>query len=240
MEEEQEMPSFENGDARQKEKQRQEDEEELVIAEEENEEKQQEEAGGVEENVNVLQFMDSVDAYLTLIHSLSSTLRQGWLELAGARHSMGASRVNTVLLDHKFHPAATSLLVTQDEGKVDSMEPHFTLRKWASSDNEKLSSEEMQSSQDKLQSRLRRRGGTQFYEEKTSSENKASHEVDDQVQKERLKSLSVFGTLVSPKLRAAQLSFETALETLVEIVNMRSAMLYAFDKVHKKSGGSMG
>ena len=42
---------------------------------------------------------------------------QGWLELASARHSMGASRVNTVLLDHKFHPAATSLLVTQDEGK---------------------------------------------------------------------------------------------------------------------------
>lgn len=42
---------------------------------------------------------------------------QGWLELASARHSMGASRVNTVLLDHKFHPAATTLLVTQDEGK---------------------------------------------------------------------------------------------------------------------------
>lgn len=42
---------------------------------------------------------------------------QGWLELASARHSMGASRLNTVLLDHKFHPAATSLLVTRDEGK---------------------------------------------------------------------------------------------------------------------------
>lgn len=30
----------------------------------------------VEENANVLQFMDSMDAYLTLIHSLSSTLRR--------------------------------------------------------------------------------------------------------------------------------------------------------------------
>ncbi|XWS26026.1 hypothetical protein CRYUN_Cryun27aG0118200 [Craigia yunnanensis] len=207
MEVEREMPILENGEARQQEKQEEEDEEEeLVIVEEQQRQQQAEE---VEENANVLQFMDSMDAYLTLIHSLSSTLRQGWLELASARHSMGASRVNTVLLDHKFHPAATSLLVTQDEGKVDSMQPHFTLCKWASSGNEKLSLGETQSSLDKLQPQLRRRGGTQLSEEKTSSENKASHEVDDQAQKERCKSLSVFGTLVSPKLRAAQLSFET-------------------------------
>ncbi|EPS63369.1 hypothetical protein M569_11420, partial [Genlisea aurea] len=37
-----------------------------------------------------------------------------------------------------------------------------------------------------------------------------------QEQKERSKSLSMFGMLVSPKLRATQLSFENALETLVE------------------------
>ncbi|KAB2096385.1 hypothetical protein ES319_A01G105000v1 [Gossypium barbadense] len=162
----------------------------------------------VEENANVLQFMDSMDAYLTLIHSLSSTLRRGWLELASARHSMGASRVNTVLLDHTSHPAATSLLVTQDEGKVDSGKPHFTLCKWASSSNENSLLGEKQSSQDKLHPQLRHRGSTELYEEKTSSENKASREVDDPVQKERSKSLSMFGTLVSPKLRAAQLSFE--------------------------------
>ncbi|OMP07588.1 hypothetical protein COLO4_07215 [Corchorus olitorius] len=184
--------------------------------------------------------MDSMDAYLTLIHSLSSTLRQGWLDLASARHSMGASRINTVLLDHKVHPAATSLLVTQDEGKVDSVEPHFTLCKWASSGNGKCSPEEAKSSQDKLHPQLRHRGSSQLYEEKTLSEDKASHELDDQVQKERLKSLSVFGALVSPKLRTAQLSFETALETLVEIANMRSSMLCAFDKVHKKLGSSEG
>ncbi|KAK8705765.1 hypothetical protein V6N13_049357 [Hibiscus sabdariffa] len=191
-----------------------------------------EEEEEVDEDANVLQFMDSMDAYLTLIHSLSSTLRQGWLELASARHSMGAYRVNTVLLDHTSHPAATSLLV--DEGK----EPHFTLCKWGSSGNEKLFLGEEQSSRDKSHPQIRRRGATQLSEEKTTSENKASCEIDDPVQKERSKSLSVFGTLVSPKLRAAQLSFETALETLVEIANRRSEMLCAFDKVNKKSGGS--
>ncbi|WRX31272.1 hypothetical protein QQP08_023759 [Theobroma cacao] len=235
MEVEQEKPSLENVQARQQEKQR---EGEVVIVEEEEEQQQQVEEG--EENANVLQFMDSMDAYLTLIHSLSSTLRQGWLELASARHSMGASRVNTVLLDHKFHPAATTLLVTQDEGKVDAMKQHFTLCKWASSGNEKCSLREAKSGQDKLHPQLRHRASSQLYEEKTSSEYKASHEVDDQVQKERSKSLSVFGTLVSPKLRAAQLSFETALETLVEIANTRSAVLCAFDKVNKKLGGSKG
>ncbi|MBA0606879.1 hypothetical protein Godav_019280 [Gossypium davidsonii] len=117
----------------------------------------------VEENANVLQFMDSMDAYLTLIHSLSSTLRRGWLELASARHSMGASRVNTVLLDHTSHPAATSLLVTQDEGKVDSGKPHFTLCKWASSSNENSLLGEKQSSQDKLHPQLRHRGSTELY-----------------------------------------------------------------------------
>uniref|UniRef100_A0A6N2LEF8 Vacuolar ATPase assembly protein VMA22 n=1 Tax=Salix viminalis TaxID=40686 RepID=A0A6N2LEF8_SALVM len=50
----------------------------------------------------------------------------------------------------------------------------------------------------------------------------------------RAKLLSMFGTLISPKLRAAQLSFETALETLVEIANMRSAMLSSFDRVRKE------
>ncbi|MBA0819594.1 hypothetical protein Gohar_028064 [Gossypium harknessii] len=191
----------------------------------------------VEENANVLQFMDSMDAYLTLSHSLSSTLRRGWLELASARHSMGASRVNTVLLDHTSHPAATSLLVTQDEGKVDSGKPHFILCKWASSSNENSLLGEKQSSQDKLHPQLRHRGSTELCEEKTSSENKASREVDDPVQKERSKSLSMFGTLVSPKLRAAQLSFEAALETLVEIANMRSEMLCAFDQVNMKLEG---
>ncbi|XP_039026753.1 coiled-coil domain-containing protein 115-like [Hibiscus syriacus] len=190
-----------------------------------------EEEEEVAENANVLQFMDSMEAYITLTHSLSSLLRQGWLELASARHSMGAYRVNTVLLDHTSHPAATSLFV--DEGK----EPHFTLCKWGSSGNEKLLGEE-QSSQGKSHPQLRHRGATQLSEEKTLLENKASCEIDDQVQKERSKSLSVFGTLVSPKLRAAQLSFETALDRIVEIANMRSEMLCAFSRLNKKSGGS--
>ncbi|XP_056856219.1 uncharacterized protein LOC130505640 [Raphanus sativus] len=58
--------------------------------------------------------------------------------------------------------------------------------------------------------------------------------ADEEVKKERAKSLSVFGGLVSPKLRGAQLSFETALETLVEIANTRSSMLAAFERITKK------
>uniref|UniRef100_A0A2K2AME7 Vacuolar ATPase assembly protein VMA22 n=1 Tax=Populus trichocarpa TaxID=3694 RepID=A0A2K2AME7_POPTR len=99
---------------------------------------EQEEATGFEIEVrkvvgdeDVLRFMDSTDSYLTLLDSLSSTLRQGWLDLAIARQSMGASRINGALLDHKLHSAATSVQVDQED--VDSMEaqPRFILRKWA-------------------------------------------------------------------------------------------------------------
>ncbi|KAJ6773394.1 COILED-COIL DOMAIN-CONTAINING PROTEIN 115 [Salix purpurea] len=154
--------------------------------------------------------MDSTDNYLTLLDSLSSTLRQGWLDLAIARQSMGASRINGALLDHKSHSAATSVQVDQED--VDSMEaqPRFSLL--YSSDIAEM---------------------PQLSEEKTS-ESGAQLDVDDQIQKERAKLLSMFGTLISPKLRAAQLSFETALETLVEIANMRSAMLSSFDRVRKE------
>ncbi|EPS63368.1 hypothetical protein M569_11419, partial [Genlisea aurea] len=58
---------------------------------------------------DALSFMDSVDRYLTLAANLSSALRQGWLELASARHSMGTSRVNPILFDHKPHRASTTL-----------------------------------------------------------------------------------------------------------------------------------
>ncbi|KAF3446909.1 hypothetical protein FNV43_RR12089 [Rhamnella rubrinervis] len=191
------------------------------------------------EDQHVLQFLDSLDGYLTLYDSLSSTLRQGWLELASARHSMGASRVNSAMLDLKFHSAATSLQVTQND--VGSKEANFTLCKWASSTNANCSSGEEKFKEDKLQTKydspqLRQRSKSQFSEtpEQTSAQSESSLIVDDQVQKERSKSLSVFGTLVSPKLRGAQLSFETALEMLVEIANTRSTMLSAFDVVKRE------
>lgn len=38
------------------------------------------------------------------------------MELASARHSMGASRINGALLDMKLHSAATSLQVNEHEG----------------------------------------------------------------------------------------------------------------------------
>ncbi|PON49008.1 Coiled-coil domain-containing protein [Parasponia andersonii] len=195
---------------------------------------------------HVLQFLDSMDEYLTQMGSLSTVLRQGWLELASARHSMGASRVNGALLDLKIHSAATSLRVSEDF--VDSVvgKAHFTLCKWVSSDNVKhCSGGEGKFREDNLETKsvspqLRHRSMSPFSEipEKTSPQNGATLVVEDQVQKERLKSLSVFGTLVSPKLRTAQLSFETALEKLVEIANADSTMLSAFDQVKEELEGT--
>ncbi|KAH9693932.1 coiled-coil domain-containing protein 115 [Citrus sinensis] len=170
----------------------------------------QEEKGNAENGIGrqkqvkdeyLLQFLDSLDGYLTLLDSLSSTLSQGWLELASARHAMGASRINGALLDLKVHAAATSLKVSEQD--VDSMEsqPCFTLCKWASSDNGERSSGEEKS----LSPQLRHRNNSQLSEEKVSTRTGTPLILVDQ---QRQKSLSVFGVLVSPKLRSAQLSFE--------------------------------
>ncbi|KAH9626954.1 hypothetical protein KSS87_005723 [Heliosperma pusillum] len=176
----------------------------------------------------VLKFMDSVDSYLFLIHSLSSTLRQGWFDLASARYSMGASRVNSALLDLKEHHAATHLEVATDE------DPHFTLCKWAS-----VNAEDSTESKDgdgglKHNSSMRQRHkdtSERAGEEGSSPAEASLHNTVDQVQRERVKSLAVFGTFVSPKLRSTQSSFETALERLVEIANAKASMLSSFDKI---------
>ncbi|XP_062088629.1 uncharacterized protein LOC133795188 [Humulus lupulus] len=183
---------------------------------------------------HVLQFLDSTDDYLTKMDSLYMILRQGWFELASARHSMGASRVSSAMLDLNSHSAATSVQVSEDDVDTDDRKAHFALRKWVSSDNVKQGFGEAKLREDSLQ--LRHRSLSPFSEltEKASAQNGAPLIVDDQIQKERSKSLSVFGTLVSPKLRTAQLSFETALEKLVEIANARSTMLSTFDQVKKK------
>jgi hypothetical protein len=46
-------------------------------------------------------------------------------------------------------------------------------------------------------------------EEKPSAKDETVLAADEEIKKERAKSLSVFGGLVSPKLRGAQQSFET-------------------------------
>lgn len=92
---------------------------------------------------HILNFLDSVDSYLILMDSLSSALRQGWLELASARHSMGASRVNCALFDLKSHHASTTVQVNNDL-------PHFKLCKWASSDDPEKYSEEGKFEEDEL------------------------------------------------------------------------------------------
>ncbi|XP_010536480.1 PREDICTED: coiled-coil domain-containing protein 115 [Tarenaya hassleriana] len=180
---------------------------------------------------NVLRFLDSLDGYLTLIDSLNSTLRQGWMDLASARHSMGALRVNSALLDLKVHPAATTVQVTEEDVDSKGTELHFSLSKWASIGSGKGFSANPTSKEDKPRSpQLRHRG----ISDNPSSQDEASVMADEEIKEERKKSLSVFGTLVSPKLRSSQLSFETAVETLVEIANMRSSLISAFERVNKE------
>ncbi|XP_050131328.1 uncharacterized protein LOC126607681 [Malus sylvestris] len=175
-------------------------------------------------NENSLQFLDSIDGYLTLLDSLSWTLRQGWLQLASARHSMGESRVSSALLDLKSHNASTFLQVTQQSDTETEQIHHFTLRKWASSDNDNGAPLMNMSPQ------IRQRKDKDGRPPPLKAETAHQH----QLQKERTKSLLMFGVLVLPKLRAAQLSFESALDALVEIANMRSLMLSVFDKVREE------
>ncbi|GAB4828442.1 hypothetical protein Ancab_035439 [Ancistrocladus abbreviatus] len=201
------------------------------------------------EDENLLNFMDSLDSYLTLLDSLSSTLRQGWLELASARHSMGASRLNGGLLDLKFHHAATYLQVNKDKVDSTSGQPNFTLCKWTplgSGNSGETAENAVLNKFNGLHLRCRSTSSSPELQNESSSEELQGGNLSsdgspltpvEQVQKERFKSLAVFGTLVSPKLRAAQLSFETALETLVDIANVRSSMLFAFDRVRKDVDG---
>ncbi|KAI9115748.1 hypothetical protein K1719_013417 [Acacia pycnantha] len=188
-----------------------------------------------EEDRSQKQFMDSTHNYLSLFDALSSTLCQGWLDLASARHSMGGLRINSSLLDMKLHSATTTVKITQcDYIAVDSiaMQPRFTLRKWASSEhgNSQLEDNNVH---------LHERDGIQQSSaeenaEVTVSKNLSGPTDNDQFSKERSKSLSTFGVLISPKLRASQLSFERALDALVEIANMRSFVLYSFHQLHQE------
>ncbi|KAF3682364.1 putative 60S ribosomal protein L34-like isoform 1 [Capsicum annuum] len=213
---------------------------------------------------NVLQLLDSTDSYLLLMNSLSSSLRQGWLELASARHSMGASRISSALFDLKSHSAATTLQLNHQDAGPELEKSHFSLCKWASSESSKSCSEEAKFEEDKLLQKksispksLNQEGLSNSEVQEEVSEAQETTEsprtLEDQVRdspinshdnflpysvfkvarKERLKSLSMFGVLVCPKLRAAQSSFETALETLVEVANKRADLLNAYDQVRE-------
>ncbi|KAM3286556.1 coiled-coil domain-containing protein isoform X1 [Capsicum chacoense] len=193
---------------------------------------------------NVLQLLDSTDSYLLLMNSLSSSLRQGWLELASARHSMGASRISSALFDLKSHSAATTLQLNHQDDGPELEKSHFSLCKWASSESSKSCSEEAKFEEDKLLQKksvspksLNQEGlsNSEVQEEVSDAQEttESPRTLEDQARKERLKSLSMFGVLVGPKLRAAQSSFETALETLVEVANKRADLLNAYDQVRE-------
>ncbi|KAK1371892.1 coiled-coil domain-containing protein 115-like [Heracleum sosnowskyi] len=192
---------------------------------------------------SVLDLLDSINNYLILMDSLSSTLREGWLELASARQSMGSSRVSSALFDLKYHRAATLMEVDHNDDDSSVKQPRFTLHKWVSTDNQEFSPEEGKFEEDELFNRkFCNPHNNDEHQEKRPENNgpevlsslRSPHTPDNHTKKERAKTLSMFGTLVSPKLRAAQLSFETVLEALQEVANVRSSMLSAYEKVVKE------
>ncbi|XP_020674938.2 uncharacterized protein LOC110094122 isoform X5 [Dendrobium catenatum] len=161
--------------------------------------------GELEGEEQALLFLDSLDSYLMLLDSLSSSLRQGWLELASARHSMGPSRLSSTLLDLKVQSAATTVMLNElVEESQSVLQPQFTLSKWACLEERIFSPEVVDGSllKDCNSTWLRHRRPKHVHD--VTLESTA---VDEN--KRRYKSLSVFGALVSPKLRAAQVSFET-------------------------------
>ncbi|GJV04101.1 coiled-coil domain-containing protein 115 [Tanacetum coccineum] len=138
--------------------------------------------------------------------------------------------------------------------------PKFNLCKWASTDNkdsslEKENIEEDEQLKENISSQ-RDSGKHMFLVHKGNQEsspessiesvssaspresngseiNASPRKIENPLQKERAKVLSMFGTLVSPKLRASQLTFETALETLVELANARSRILKSYEALHR-------
>ncbi|CAA7403447.1 unnamed protein product [Spirodela intermedia] len=171
-----------------------------------------------EEDGAILQLLDSLDGYISLMGSLSSSLRQGWLELSSARHSMGNSRISSVLFDMKPHSSATTvdLTVSTASDADQATQPHFSLLKWGSRGDEKSPSVEVD-------------GKTPS--QASSSTIYPAVAADNQVRKKRSKALSMFGALVPPKLRVAQGSFETSLEAIIEIANTRSTILSALGRL---------
>uniref|UniRef100_A0A452ZB21 Vacuolar ATPase assembly protein VMA22 n=2 Tax=Aegilops tauschii subsp. strangulata TaxID=200361 RepID=A0A452ZB21_AEGTS len=170
-----------------------------------------EELGGDDEEI--LRFMDSADGYLLLMDSLSAALRQGWLDLASARHSMGASRVSSVLFDHKEQSAATRLQVDYSADlRPSESKPHFALSKWCL--QEESNSSDVVSAQDSTKPKLRYRGSEATSDgsnesDATTAKSSTGVDICSQVQTARSKALSMFGALVSPKLRTTQVSFES-------------------------------
>ncbi|XP_020674937.2 coiled-coil domain-containing protein 115 isoform X3 [Dendrobium catenatum] len=166
--------------------------------------------GELEGEEQALLFLDSLDSYLMLLDSLSSSLRQGWLELASARHSMGPSRLSSTLLDLKVQSAATTVMLNE---LVEE------------SQSERIFSPEVVDGsllKDCNSTWLRHRRPKHVHDvtlESTAvdenvralslSKNSSTTSKSVDENKRRYKSLSVFGALVSPKLRAAQVSFET-------------------------------
>uniref|UniRef100_A0A7I4F840 Vacuolar ATPase assembly protein VMA22 n=1 Tax=Physcomitrium patens TaxID=3218 RepID=A0A7I4F840_PHYPA len=65
--------------------------------------------------------LDSVHDLLTLRHSLSLLLSQGWMDMAKARYSMGLSRISQPLFSLKPHSASARILVSfTDDGAESS------------------------------------------------------------------------------------------------------------------------
>ncbi|KVI07665.1 hypothetical protein Ccrd_013970 [Cynara cardunculus var. scolymus] len=193
------------------------------------------EVEGLDENT--LFFLDSVDNYLILIETLSSTLRQGWLELASARHSMGASRVNSALLNLKPHSAATTVEVDYDNAGSVKKSPLFSLCKWASSDD-KDSPLEKENNEDEHLKENSSSPKLGPHASPRDSENQESSPESSNRSETNTPSPESNGSKTNAPLCKTEST--VTLETLVEIANVRSSILKAHDALKKEMKSSNG
>ncbi|KAG0562594.1 hypothetical protein KC19_9G158600 [Ceratodon purpureus] len=197
---------------------------------------------------HVLRCLDSCHELLALRNDLSLLLRQGWMDMARARYSMGSSRISHPLFSLKPHSASAHVglaLLDDDPGSPSLMTlvrldaAGITNSQSADSDSHTCKPERRGSrsgaappdwSHDEDAAYRRLMAG----EGDSDSDSEAAVETQTN---EQTRPLRWFGTLVSPHLQAAQTSFESALEILVKIANAQQEASHAHNQVMQQRGG---
>lgn len=192
----------------------------------------------------VIRCLDSVQELLVLQHSLSLHLREGWMDMARARYSMGPSRVSQPLFSLKPYSASARVslvppddnaglplhmsLLRLDSGKNTSATPSesHTPREGQASQHDHSRSAAVPSDWSRDEDAAYRRIMAGVTDSDSDSEAAGGNEATEQT-----RPLRWFGAFVSPQLQAAQSSFELALEILVKISNAQGQATHAYNEV---------
>jgi len=213
-------------------------------------------SNGVESmlDMEMIKCLDSVHQLLSLRDTLSQLLRQGWMEMASARYSMGP-QVSQPLFRLKPYAASASISITDDsndndEASIVSDGPfHMTLQRLETGDlsNGKVTGPSNKVDEPSRQGQEQSNAvPTDWTQEEDAAYKRLMRDVDDldsdsesgfsTQAKEKAKPLHWFGGLVSPHLRAAQGSFQLALEVLVDMANAQGEAAHAHKLVLQEHG----